>query len=110
MEEWKNTQTLKIQEEKRISEITKKRILRTILNSEIEMLQTLDKQKLEAKKKQKDEHANRFFEEIGRPKMWRNSDGRFNVVTTEHTLRAAELSRLFQRLQIASLSLVSLSE
>lgn len=107
LEEWKNAQTIKIQDEKRISEVAKKRILRTVLNSEIEMLQTLDKQKLEAKKQQKEEHANRFFEEIGRPKMWRNSDGRFNVVTTQHTLRAAELSNLFQRLQNASLSLVS---
>jgi hypothetical protein len=99
LERWKEAQSTKVKAEKRLKDHEKHTVLKSILNTEIEMLQTLDKKNLEAKKVAHEENTNRFFDQIGRPKLWKNSDGKYNSVTTPHTTRAAALSVLFLKLQ-----------
>ena len=70
------------------------------------MLQNLDRQKLIAAKLSKNEQINHFFEEIGKPKKWKNSDGRINLVVTPFTTTACELNLLFQKLHDYSLDVV----
>jgi len=89
LERWKEAQSTKVKAEKRLKDHEKHTVL----------LQTLDKKNLEAKKVAHEENTNRFFDQIGRPKLWKNSDGKYNSVTTPHTTRAAALSVLFLKLQ-----------
>lgn len=106
MNNWKSLQTQRVKEDKRLSEIEKHKIFRSILSTEIEMLQTLDKQFLQSNKLIKKERTEQFLETLGRPKRWRNSDGRFNPVTTAYTIRASELYETYKQLQDYNMSLV----
>lgn len=104
---WKSTQTQKAKEDKKLTVGEKHKIFRSILNTEIEMLQTLDKQYLDSNKLIKKERTDGFLETLGLPKRWKNSYGKENLVTTPSTIRAAELFAVYKRLQDHSLSVVS---
>lgn len=91
-----------------INDIEQKRILKSILNTEIEMLQTLDRKKLEANKIGNKKRVEIFFEEISKPKKWRNSYGRFNSIVTPFTTRAKELNELFKKIHDFTLGIVGL--
>ena len=103
---WKSTQTQKAKEDKKLTVVEKHKIFRSILNTEIEMLQTLDKQYLDSNKLIKKEKTDSFLETLGLPKKWRNSYGKENLVTTPFTVRASELFSIYKRLQDCSLSVV----
>ena len=85
----------------------KHKIFRSILNTEIEMLQTLDKQYLDSNKLIKREKNDTFLGTLGLPKKWKNSYGKENLVTTPFTIRAAELFGIYKQLQDVPLSVVS---
>ena len=104
---WKSAQTQKVKEDKKLTEIEKHKIFRNILNTEIEMLQTLDKQFLDSNKLIKKERTEYFLETLGNPKKWVNSYGRNNFVTTAYTIRASELFEIYKRLQEYKTSVVS---
>ena len=104
---WKSAQTARIKEDTKLNEAEKHKVFRSILNTEIEMLQTLDKQFLDSNKAIRKERTDAFLETLGNPKKWRNSNKRDNLVTTTYTLRAAELFGIYRRLQETGLSVVS---
>jgi hypothetical protein len=104
---WKSLQTQRVKEDKRLNEIEKHKIFRSILNTEIEMLQTLDKQFLQSNKQLKKEKIDTFLETLGKEKRWRNSDGRFNPVQTAFTTRASQLYQIYKQLHDYSLTLVN---
>lgn len=101
-------QTMRVKEDKKLNEGERHKIFRSILSTEIEMLQTLDKQFLQSNKLVKKERTQQFLETLGKPKKWRNSDGRFNLVTTAYTIRAAELFETYKRLLDYALPVVGL--
>lgn len=103
---WKSTQTQKAKEDQKLSEGEKHKIFRTILNTEIEMLQTLDKQFLDSNKLIKKEKTEHFLETLGNAKKWKNSYGRNNLVTTPFTVRAFNLFSVYKKLQDWSLTVV----
>lgn len=103
---WKSQQTTRVKEDKRLGEPEKHKIFRSILNTEIEMLQTLDKQFLQSNKLLKKEKMDSFLESLGREKRWRNSDGRFNPVQTDFTVRASHLFEVYRKLHEFGLPVV----
>lgn len=96
---WKSAQTGRVKEDVKLSDGEKHKVFRSILNTEIEMLQTLDKQFLYSNKVIRKKCTDSFLETLGNPKKWRNSDGRNNLVTTAYTIRAAELFEIYRKLQ-----------
>lgn len=103
---WKSQQTQRVKEDKRLNDIEKHKIFRSILNTEIEMLQTLDKQFLQSNKLLKKEKIDNFLETLGKEKRWRNSDGRFNPVQTAYTIRASHLHETYKCLHDFNLPVV----
>ena len=106
LEEWKRTQTEKLKNQAQKNESEQKQLLKSILNTEIEMLQTLDRQKLEANKTGNKKRMESFLEEISKPKKWRNSYGRFNSIVTPFSTRANELNELFKQISDFSVDIV----
>lgn len=76
------------------------------MGTEIEMLQTLDKQFLDSNKLIKKEKIDTFLETLGNAKRWKNSYGRDNLITTATTIRASELYEMYKKLQDQNLTVV----
>ncbi len=78
-----------------MTEAEKKASLKTILNKETDLLQTIDRLKIIANHKNKDEKITKFLKSISNPKKWLRSDGRYTEVHTPFTNRAKELMDIY---------------
>ena len=95
LEIWRATEIKKIKENGKLNEIEKKAALKSILDKETELLQTIDRLKLQANLENKDEKIKAFLKAISDPKCWPRSDGRFTEVHTPFTMRAKELKDIY---------------
>jgi hypothetical protein len=73
----------------------KKNALKMVLNKETDLLQTIDRLKIIANHKNKDEKITKFLKAISDPKKWPRTDGRFTEVHTPFTTRAKELMDIY---------------
>ena len=99
MTAWKHQQIQLVKTKNDVAEAERKKKFKSVLNTEIEMLQTLDRQFLVTSKQQSRNKTNEFLKTISSPKLWLNSDKRVNQVTTAHTIRAKELYDVYTKLQ-----------
>lgn len=70
LELWRTNEIQKIKESKTMSEEEKKNALKSVLNKETDLLQTIDRLKIIANHKNKDEKINKFLKAISDPKKW----------------------------------------
>jgi hypothetical protein len=89
-----------------MNERDKQKVFTDLLNTEIEMLQNIDRQRLYAAKINKKERIENFLFDLAQSKKWINSYKRYNLVTTPFSQRAAELFDLFKALQNNDTSVV----
>jgi len=91
LEAWRNSETKKINENPKLSAQEKQNSLQILLLKEVKLLQTIDRLKNKATKKNREEKIGHFLENISAPKLWSREDGRLTEVDTPFTTRAREL-------------------
>ncbi len=79
--------------------------MKTVLNKETDLLQTIDRLKIIANRKNKEEKINKFLKAISDPKKWLRSDGRFTEVHTAFTTTAKELMDIYNGLKLRNISI-----
>ena len=95
LEEWKKHEASLILESD-ISEEEKKEALIKLLHRETRLLQTIDKLKVQANRKNRREAVDQKMLEMGQPKTWELGNGVRIEVTTPGTERARELMQLLE--------------
>ena len=74
------------------------------MHKETKILQQIDRLKIQANSKNKQEKINNFLRAMSDPKLWKRSDGRFTEVHTPFSTRAKELMDLYNGLLLPNLS------
>jgi hypothetical protein len=100
LEVWRLNETKKIKGSKELNEEEKKLALRVLLNKETKILQQIDRLKITAHDKNKNEKITNFLKAMSDPKLWKRSDGRFTEVHTPFSTRAKELMQLYNGLRL----------
>ena len=72
--------------------------LSMLLSKEVKLLQTIDRLKIRAARERKEEAIHRRLEMMQSPKEWTTSAGHHVEVVTPYTVRAQELTSLYQAL------------
>ena len=72
--------------------------LNALLSKEVKLLQTIDRLKIRASRERKEEGIHRRLEKMQSPKEWTTSAGHHVEVVTPYTVRAQELTSLYQAL------------
>ena len=67
-------------------------------------MQQIDRLKIQANTKNKQEKINNFLRAMSDPKLWKRSDGRYTEVHTPFSTRAKELMDLYNGLLLPNLS------
>ena len=79
--------------------------MKQVLNKETDLLQTIDRLKIIANEKNKEEKIKKFLRAISDPKKWLRSDGRLTEVHTPFTTRAKELMDIYNGLKLKNISI-----
>ena len=104
LEAWRLNETKKIKNSTVLKEEEKKLALQQLLHKETKILQQIDRLKIQASSKNKNEKINNFLRAMSDPKLWKRSDGRFTEVHTPFSTRAKELMDLYNGLRLPFLS------
>ena len=104
LEAWRLNETKKIKNSTVLKEEEKKLALQQLLLKETKILQQIDRLKIQASSKNKNEKINNFLRAMSDPKLWKRSDGRFTEVHTPFSTRAKELMDLYNGLRLPFLS------
>jgi len=106
LELWRANEMAKIKGNKDLTAEQKKAAMKQLLEKETELLQTIDRLKIEANKQNREEKIQNFLKAMSDPKRWHlNSDGRYVQVTTPNIMRARELMEIYNGLKDNHLSL-----
>lgn len=98
-------ETEKIKNNTTLSQLEKKLALKQLLDKETELLQTIDRLKINAGKVNKQEKIQQFLKSMSDPKKWERSDGRYTEVHTPFTTTAKELMDIYNGLKTFPISL-----
>ena len=79
--------------------------MKQLLEKEIELLQTIDRLKIQANKENREEKIQAFLKAMSDPKIWKRSDGRYTKVYTPYTNRAKDLMIIYNSLKMKKVSL-----
>ena len=82
----------------KLDESKRQKMMSQILQSEIEMLQNINKKKFIIHKKQKKENVETMLKKLAAARRWLNSHNRYNLVITPDSRRAEELLQLYHDL------------
>ncbi|KAH0788657.1 IQ calmodulin-binding motif family protein [Histomonas meleagridis] len=86
------------------TEEERKRLLKELLAKETELLHTIDKMKIEAKKQNTEQNNFKKLDTISKKKMWQLTNGEIIKVKTPNTKRAKELRNLYDALRSQGMS------
>jgi hypothetical protein len=104
LEAWRLNETKKIKASNDLNTEEKKLALQQLLNKETKILQQIDRLKITASGKNKNEKISNFLRAMSDPKLWKRTDGRFTEVHTPFSTRAKELMDLYNGLRLPFLS------
>ena len=104
LEAWRLNETKKIKSSVTLNTEEKKLALQQLLNKETKILQQIDRLKITASEKNKQEKIANFLRAMSDPKLWKRSDGRYTEVHTPFSTRAKELMDLYNGLRLPFLS------
>lgn len=105
LELWRVNETQKIKANEQLTKAQKQQALKQLLDKETELLQTIDRLKINAAKQNRQSKIQIFLKSMADPKLWLRSDGRYTEVHTPCTTRAKELFDIYNGLKLKSLSL-----
>ncbi len=105
LEVWRLNETDKIKKNTKMSEEDKKKALKQLLDKETELLQTIDRLKINASKLNKQDKIQKFLASMANPKEWKRSDDRYTEVHTPFTTRAKELMDIYNGLKMTNIPL-----
>jgi hypothetical protein len=105
LENWRIKEVQKVKGDGGLSAEEKQLALKSILDKETELLQTIDKLKIVANKENKQEKIRKFLKSMSDPKLWLRSDQRFTEVHTPFTLRAKELMEIYYGLKLKKVTI-----
>lgn len=105
LENWRIKEVQKVKGDGGLSSEEKQLALKSILDKETELLQTIDKLKIVANKENKQEKIRKFLKSMSDPKLWLRSDQRFTEVHTPFTLRAKELMEIYYGLKLKKVTI-----
>jgi len=104
LEAWRLNETKKIKNSTDLKEDEKKLALQQLLHKETKILQQIDRLKITANSKNKEEKIKKFLKAMSDPKLWARTDERYTEVHTPFTTRAKELMDLYNGLRMPFLS------
>jgi len=104
LEVWRLNETEKIKKST-MSEEDRKKALKQLLDKETELLQTIDRLKINAQKLNKQDKIQKFLGSMANPKEWKRSDNRYTEVHTPFTTRAKELMDIYNGLRMTNIPL-----
>ena len=81
-------------------EEVRKQLLKELLAKETELLHTIDRMKIEAKKLNTDFNNDKQLDDMSKKKLWQLTNGEVVKVKTPNTMRAKELRNLFRALRM----------
>eukprot|EP00921_Rhytidocystis_pertsovi_P007936 GHVQ01013123.1.p1 GENE.GHVQ01013123.1~~GHVQ01013123.1.p1 ORF type:complete len:757 (+),score=102.96 GHVQ01013123.1:312-2273(+) len=85
--------------------VLQQQALHQLLYKETQLLQTIDRLKLQASKSNRDTKTTAMLQDMAQPKLWPQSDGETTTVHTPFTTRAKQLMDLYTGLKLPFLSL-----
>lgn len=100
LEAWRLNETKKIKNSTELSEDDQKLAMKQLLHKETKILQQIDRLKIQANGKNKEEKISNFLQAMSDPKLWKRSDGRYTEVHTPFSTRAKELMDLYEGLRL----------
>ena len=98
-------ETEKIKSNQELDPVQKKLALKQLLAKETELLQTIDRLKINASKINKQEKIQQFLKSMSDPKKWKRSDNRYTEVHTPYTSTAKELMDIYNGLKTFPITL-----
>jgi len=104
LDNWRQHETTRIKLTPGYSESERRLELEELLEKETKLLQTIDKLKMQAKSKNREEKINKMLAMMACPKKWQMEDGDLTYVHTPFTTRAKELQELYYGLNTNGLS------
>lgn len=104
LEAWRLNETKKIKSSAELTADEKALALQQLLHKETKILQQIDRLKIQANTKNKQEKISNFLRAMSDPKLWKRTDGRFTEVHTPFSTRAKELMDLYNGLRLPFLS------
>lgn len=105
LEVWRLNETEKVKKNTKMSAEDKKIALKKLLDKETELLQTIDRLKINANKLNKQDKIQKFLASMANPKEWKRSDERYTEVHTPFTTRAKELMDIYNGLKMTNIPL-----
>eukprot|EP01017_Pseudomicrothorax_dubius_P038866 TRINITY_DN588_c0_g2_i1.p1 TRINITY_DN588_c0_g2~~TRINITY_DN588_c0_g2_i1.p1 ORF type:complete len:428 (-),score=126.70 TRINITY_DN588_c0_g2_i1:23-1306(-) len=105
LELWRLNETNRIRENTTMTADERRIAMKALLDKETELLQTIDRLKLQAGKLNKDDKIQKFLKAMADAKLWLRSDGRYTEVHTPFTTRAKELMDIYNGLAAKSTTL-----
>jgi hypothetical protein len=82
----------------------RKRLLQELLAKETELLHTIDRMKIEAKRLNTEYNNDRDLDVLSKQKLWQLTNGEIVKVRTPNTMRAKELRNLFRALKMEGIT------
>lgn len=105
LEMWRCKETERIHGSTLLSVEEKARALEQLLHKETKLLQTIDRLKITANHKNKQEKIEKLLKKMANPKNWQIDEGRVVEVHTPFTTRAKELMDLYNGLKMPNLNI-----
>lgn len=102
---WRLNETKKIKEDAILTTEQKQEALRQLLHKETELLQTIDRLKINATKLNNQDKIQKFLSSMANPKVWKRTDERYTEVHTPFTTRAKELMEIYNGLRMTNVPL-----
>ncbi|KAK8863566.1 hypothetical protein M9Y10_011252 [Tritrichomonas musculus] len=93
---WQETQAIN---EGNHPEEERKRLLQELLQKETELLHTIDRMKIEAKKQNTEYRNDKDLDNLSKKKLWQLTNGEIIKVRTPNSMRAKELRNLYRALK-----------
>ena len=94
---WQETQAIN---QGNYPEEIRKQLLKDLLAKETELLHTIDRMKIEAKKLNTEYRNDKDLDDMSKKKLWQLTNGEIIKVKTPNTMRAKELRNLFRALKM----------
>ena len=93
---WQETQAIN---EGNHPEPERRRLLQELLQKETELLHTIDRMKIEAKKQNTEYRNDKDLDDLSKKKLWQLTNGEIIKVRTPNSMRAKELRNLYRALK-----------
>jgi len=103
LEKWRIEEVSNINAEM-MDEPTRKAALCALLDQQTQYITSIERHKIEANKNNRIEKTHKLLEKAAAPKRWKAFDGRYTLMDTQFTIRAKEMSDIYNSITMKYLT------